>query len=91
MALKQPSLQQLHDNELHFLAELEEHHQKMVEDNRRALGIYGSFRLPGEEEPKKPEGEEEEYTTLNEKLVRSLIKPVSLTAVLLLVGIAFKK
>jgi|JI9StandDraft_1071089.scaffolds.fasta_scaffold116310_3 hypothetical protein len=53
------------------------------------MGAYGNFNLPCLADPPKPP--EEEYVTLNEKFMRALVKPVSVTAILLTLFAVLKK
>ena len=80
----------MEQNKLEFLRELEDIQQNAIDGGKKAMGAYGNFRLPGSESAKK-EKEEEEYTTLKEKMLRALIKPVSMTSILLIAMAVLKK
>jgi hypothetical protein len=89
VVIQQPSLKELDDNKVPFLLELGQLQQRYKEENKVVEGVYGTFRLPGEHEPKKEE--EEGYTTMKEKFIRAMVKPVSVTMVLLITMLVLKK
>lgn len=89
VAIQQPSLKEIDDNKMPFLLELGQLQQRYKEQKKVVEGVYGTFKLPGQQEPKKDE--DEAYTTMKEKFIRAMVKPVSVTAVLLITMLVLKK
>ena len=71
------------------MIDLDELHKKALEEDRKVVSVYGSFNLPGSSIPEKQP--EEEYTTMREKWIRALVKPVGVTAILFVTLLAAKK
>jgi hypothetical protein len=89
VVIQQPSLKEIDDNKVPFLLELGQLQQRYKDQNKVVEGVYGTFKLPGEHEPKKED--DEGYTTIKEKFIRAMVRPVSVTAVLLIAMLVLKK